>query len=396
MQIPSLKQFMHRQGLWLALGTLLCLLLACEQKKPQQAAAPPPPEVLITKVTQATVPITMDFSGTVKAIRTVDITPRVSGYINERYFTEGTFVKKDDPLYLIDPRPFQARVDAVQAQLKLDRANLNFWEKETARLARLAKKGAASQEATENAIAKRDELRATISKDKANIENAQLNLSFTHITAPFAGRIQQTRINVGNLVKEQRDVLTTLVQMDPVYVIFNISRSQVYDIQLLKRQGKVWPVDQMIVELLLPDGSVYRHQGKVNFISFQINPATDTVTIRAVFANHMDKTVGDYDLIPGQYTPVRLIIGENAKALLIPQPALVESQIGRQVFVVNAQNKVEVRKVEIGPAYQQQWVVTKGLKKGETVIVSGTQKVRPKMTVTPKPYAAAKKVQPKT
>jgi membrane fusion protein (multidrug efflux system) len=141
---------------------------------------------------------------------------------------------------------------------------------------------------------------------------------------------------------------------------------------------------------------VYSHQGKIDFISFQINPATDTVTVRGVFTNHMDKTVGDYDLIPGQYTPVRLIIGENAKALLIPQPALVESQIGRQVFVVNAQNKVEVRKVEIGPAYQQQWVVTKGLKKGETVIVSGTQKVRPKMTVTPKPYAAAKKVQPKT
>ncbi|MGB5750912.1 MAG: efflux RND transporter periplasmic adaptor subunit [Desulfobacterales bacterium] len=181
--------------------------------------------------------------------------PALSGYINERLFKEGTFVKEGDPLYLIDPRPYKAQLDAYQAKLKLDQASLVFWQKETKRYQSLVKQGAASKEKTEGTIAKRDETIATVAKDKANIENAKLDLSFTNITAPFDGRIQETRINVGNLVQQQRDVLTTLVQMDPVYVVFNISRRNVFETQLLKRQGKLFETGNMLVEILLPDGS---------------------------------------------------------------------------------------------------------------------------------------------
>ena len=180
----------------------------------------------------------MEFSGTIKAIKTVDVIPRVSGYIEERHFTEGTFVKKGDPLYLIDPRPYQARLDALMAQLKLDRASLAFWEKETARYTSLAKQGAASKEKMEGTVAKRDETRATVEKDQADIENAKLDLSFTS-TAPFDGRIQETRINVGNLVQQQRDVLTTLVEMDPVYVMFNINRSMSIRNSASQAPGKI-------------------------------------------------------------------------------------------------------------------------------------------------------------
>jgi len=369
-----------------ALGLIVLLTLSCDGKGKKQAVKPSPPDVQVIAVTQGKVPIIMEFSGTIKAVKIVDIIPRVSGYIDKRYFDEGTFVKEGDPLYLIDPRPYKARLDADRAQLKLDQATLGFWKKEVKRYESLVRQGAASKEKTEGTRAKRDEMLAKVKKDRAEIENAKLDLSFTRIAAPFDGRIQQTRINVGNLVEKQRDVLTTLVKMDPVYVVFNISRKHVYEIQMLKRQGKLFAIQDMRIEILLPDGSTYSRQGNVNFISFQINPTTDSMLVRGIIANNKARAVSDYDLIPGQYAPVRLTVGEQPNALLIPQPALVESQIGNQVFVVGADNKVQISNVDVGRGYKNQWVIKKGLKKGEKVIVEGIQKVRPGMVVNPKAY----------
>jgi len=387
MQTTSQNRPKFRLDILAAFALTVLLIVGCDGKAKKQAVKPAPPDVQVAEVNQGAVPIVMEFSGTIKAIKTVDIIPRVSGYIDERHFEEGTFVKAGDPLYLIDPRPYKSQLDAYNAQLKLDQASLAFWRKETKRYQSLVKQGAASKEKTEGTIAKRDEMLATVEKDKADIENAQLDLSFTNITAPFGGRIQETKINVGNLVQKQRDVLTTLVQMDPVYVVFNISRSDVFEIQLLKRQGKLFETADMRIEILLPDGSTYSQQGKINFISYQINPTTDTVLVRGIIPNKKDQGVGDFDLIPGQYAPVRLILGQDPAALLIPQPALVESQIGKRVFIVNQENKVESRSVEAGRGYQGQWVIKKGLKKGEKVIVEGTQKVRPGVVVNAKPYA---------
>ena len=385
MQTTSQNRYIFRSWIFAAMGLIILLTVACDGKAKKQAVKPPPPDVAVAEVVQDKVPIVMEFSGTIKAIKTVDIVPRVSGYIEKRYFKEGTIVQEGDALYLIDPRPYKAQLDAYDAQLKLDRAGLAFWQKEVKRYKSLVKQGAASKEKTEGTIANRDEMLATVEKDKADIENVALDLSFTNIKAPFNGRTQETRINVGNLVQQQRDVLTTLVQMDPIYVVFNISRNQVYEIQKQKRQGKVLPVEEMRTEVLQPDGSKYPHEGKINFISFRINPTTDSVLVRATLPNRKSGGTGGYDLIPGQYAPVRLILGENANALLIPQPALVESQIGKQVFVVNAENKVESRSVEVGRGYQHQWIIKKGLKKGEKVVVEGTQKVRPGMVSSRRP-----------
>lgn len=383
------QEWKTSKGKVLFIGSVLILLLTGCGDKSKEKTAPPPPTVTVTEVAQHKIPIVMEFSGTITSVKTVDIIPRVSGYIEKRYFEEGTFVKEGDPLYLIDPRPFQARLDAHKAQLKSDQASLAYWENEAARYQRLAAQGAASQEKKEGALTKLNETRAAIEKDKADIENARLELSFTRIMAPFSARIQETRINVGNLVQQQRDVLTTLVQMDPIYVIFNLSRNQVYQIQLLKRQGKLFSVEEMKVELLLPDGSGYPEQGKVDFISFRINPTTDSVTVRAVFPNkHIGS--GDYDLIPGQYAPVRLILGENPDALLIPETALVETQAGTHVFVVGKDNKVESRKVVAGSSYKQQRVINEGLKLGESVIIEGVQKVRPGMAVKPEAASSPK------
>jgi len=361
--------------------TCLLLLTGCGDKSKQTAVKPPPPDVRVAEVTQQKVPIIMTFSGTVKSIKTVDIIPRVSGYIEQRYFEEGTVVNEDAPLYLIDPRTYQATLDAEQAKLKEHEASAAFWKSEETRYTRLAKAGAGSVEDKEKAIARRAEMLATIEEDKANIENAELNLDFTNITAPFEGRIQDTKINVGQLVHEQQDVLTTLKQIDPIYVIFNVSRRQVDNIQRLRREGLAFDSwRDFKVEVELADRSLYATPGRLNFISAQINPTTDTLEFRAEFPNPFGK-LAQVALIPGQYVPVILTVGEDPNTLLIPGPALVESQVGTQVYVVTKDNKVESRKVEVGQAYKQQWIIKKGLKIGERVIYDGLQKVRPGVVV---------------
>ncbi len=374
-------QTMNRIGLtgtgtFATVCTFLLLLTGCAEKPKETAVKPPPPDVRVAAVTQEKVPIVMTFSGTVKSIKSVDIIPRVNGYIEKRHFEEGTFVNEGDPLYLIDPRPYQATLDAAQAQLKEHEASADFWKSEEKRYTYLAKKGAGSVEDKEKAIAKRQMVLADIDKDKADIENAKLDLDFTNITAPFSGRIQDTQINVGQLVHKQQDVLTTLKQIDPIYVVFNISRRQVYEMQRLMREGLAfdsWKDFQ--VEVKLPDNTLYERQGRLNFISAQIDPTTDTMEYRAVFPNPKDRSA-HIALIPGQYVPVRVTVGEDPNTLLIPGPALVESQVGTQVYVVNEDNKVESRKVEVGRSYKQQWIIKNGLKKGERVVYDGVQKVR--------------------
>ena len=368
-------------------GACLLLLAGCSDKAGQPIKLPPP-DVRVAEVVQQKVPIVMTFSGTVKSIKTVKIIPRVSGYIEERYFEEGTVLNEGDPLYLIDPRPYQATLDAEKAQLEEHEASAKFWKSEERRYTKLAKAGAGSVEDKEKAIAKRSEVLAQILEDKANIDNAELDLSFTNITAPFSGRIQDTKINVGQLVNEQQDVLTTLKQIDPIYVIFNVSRRQVDKIQRLRREGLAFESwKDFIVEVKLADRSRYAQPGKMNFISAQINPTTDTLEFRAVFPNPFEK-LAQIALIPGQYVPVILTVGEDPNTLLVPGPALVESQVGTQVYVVNDENKVESRTVEVGQAHKQQWIIKKGLKEGERVIYDGLQKVRPGVVVNIKEKAA--------
>jgi membrane fusion protein (multidrug efflux system) len=370
-----------RISLLLGVAATALLLGGCGDKSKPKAAAPPPPEVKVAAVVQETVPIVMAFAGTVQSVQVVDIIPRVSGYLEERYFKEGTYIKKGDPLYLIDPRPYQASLDALQAQSKTDEASLKRWTSEAKRYTRLAKKGAGSVEDKEQAIARRDEIRAKLEKDQANIENAELNLSFTKITAPFDGRIENTKKYPGALVEQQRDVLTTLVQIDPIYVIFNISRRQAAVVQALQAKEQApTNLQDFKAEVFLPDGTKYHRQGQVDYVSLQLDPKTDTLLVRAIFPNEgVDKQ--QTTLIPGQYVPIHLIAGHQPDALLIPQAALVQSQIGAHVFVVDKDNKVETRRVKVDRAYDKQWVIRDGLKKTERVIVDGIQKVRSGMVV---------------
>ncbi len=361
---------------------VLAATLGCESK-PTAKPTPPPPTVSVAEVSQATVPIIYPFSGTVQAVKYIDIIPRVTGYITERKFVEGSIVKQDQLLYVIDPRPFQAALDSAQADLTRSEAQLTLWTGEVKRYTDLAKQGAGSEQQKEEAVAKEAETKADIEQDKANVETAKLNLEYTNLTAPFEGRIQNTKRNIGQLVDSESTILTSLVQIDPIYVEFKVTRNELFEMQSLtsgELTGKKTDIANIKFKVTLPNGKEYGHEGTLDYMSSEINPATDTLMVRGVIANPEDKSNSE-SLISGQYVPVQVILGETPNSLLVPKAALVESQLGEQIYVVNSSNEVEIRTVTVGTLYQEQYVITSGLKLGETVIVEGTQKVRAGMKV---------------
>lgn len=360
---------------------VLLLLGACDESAQEEAVTAAPAEVMIAEVEQKIVPIVMEFPGTVQAVKTVQIIPRVSGYVEKRYFEEGAYVETGAPLYLIDPRPFEARLASRKAQLEKDQATLAYWTSEADRFARAAKTGAVAAAGEQEAKSKRDALKAAVAQDKADIENARLDLSYTNIVAPFAGRAEDTRRYEGDLVEKHRDTLTTLVQLDPIHVVFNMNARQMAEIKRLIVKG--WGLSeraQYKATVILPNGKVYDNLGRLDFVSAQIDPATDTHAMRAEFPNPRRSEgrglIAPAILTPGQYVPLRLTVGSQPDAVVITASALVQSQLGTHVFVVDDNDTAEFRIVEIDRPYNRQWIIGKGLEPGERVIVQGVQKVR--------------------
>jgi RND family efflux transporter MFP subunit len=368
-----------------ALAVCAALVLALSGCEEEKVAAPPPspPEVVLTEVAKETVPIVLDASGTIKPIKRIEVVPRVTGFIFERYFTEGSFVEEGQPLYLIDPRPFEDQLAQLEAELEGQQAELAFWQSEDVRYRKLEKQGAASKERTEGVRAKLQTSMAEIEATKVKIRNAKLDISYTRINAPFYGLIQQTRLNQGDLATKEQDILTTLVMMDPIYVIFHLSRSQVFDVQKLKRRGGAFDLKDMVIEVVLSDGKLFDNKGRVDFIGTEIDPSTDSVTIRGILENPTKNEVQDFDLIPGQYAPVRFTVGETPDALVIPQTAVVETQAGAHVYIVAQDNKAERRSVELGRTHGGKVIVTEGLEEGERVVSLGVQKVKSGSEVKP-------------
>lgn len=355
------------------------LLSGCGED--DKKTAPPPPKVVVEPVLKQTVPIIMEFAGTVKGNRKVIIKPQISGYIEQRLFEEGSHVKAGDPLYQIDPRPFQAQLNAAKAQLERDRASLSFWNKEVARYDKLAKKDFVSKEKRDSAVTKQKEFIAAVDKDKADIEQAKLDLEYTRISAPFEGWIQETKVYKGAVVSALKTELTTLTSLNPVYVDFNISRRDAYIVQELSVEG-LGPQQRSDITgtITLPDGSEYGEQGHVDYSSADFSPDTDTMSARAVFPNRGIAKKYHFGLgltlIPGQYVPLNLTVGRRPNAILIPQSALLETQEGSFVYVLGDDNTVKKRMLTKGFAYQNYWVIEKGLKEGEKVVSQGLQKIR--------------------
>lgn len=314
-----------------------------------------------------------EISGRVQAAQRVSIVPRVGGVLEQRLFTEGGRVAKGEKLFVIEQRPYQIKVKQAQAQLKSARAALKQAQAELKRLQTLRKSGATSRSSLESAEATRDQAAATVQQAEAGLEQAQLELGYTEISSPLAGKIGRTSQTAGNLVSANGSPLATVVQTDPVYVEISVSNKLLLAV---RRQSPELKENAAIPSLILADGKPYTHTGQFDFIDPELNPDTDSIQVRATFPNP------DGLLLPGEYVKVYIQPKDAKDVLLVPQVAVQRDKDGFYVLLVNAQNTVEQRRVVLSEQDGINWTVVSGLKQGEQVITLGLQKVQVGQTVT--------------
>jgi len=378
--------FPSRQLCWWVFWVGFAMIFAggCGEKKPAPTALLPP-DVEVVNVIQQDVPIYSEWIGTTQGLVNAVIRAQVTGYLLKRNYKEGSFVRKGEMLFEIDPRTFQAALDQAQGQLAAAKARLGKTELDVKRYTPLAKQSAISQQELDDAIQANLAAKAGIQSAAAAVETAKLNLSFTRIASPIDGIAGAANAQMGDLVGPgQIGELTTVSTVNPIQVNFSISEQEYMGAAeaIAKGQDRGMEFSEEKLELILADGSVYPQRGKFYFAGRQVDAKTGTILITALFPNP-----GNI-LRPGQYARVRALTQTRKGALLVPQRSVTELQGSFQVAVVGADNKVAIRPVKVGERVASLWVIEEGLKPGERVVVEGVQKVRENMPVNPKPVAA--------
>jgi membrane fusion protein (multidrug efflux system) len=358
------------------------LLVGCEDRAETLPAAPaPPPAVSVVEVAPQDVTPSMQFVGRVAAIETVDLRARVTGFLEQQsssnpraLFVEGADVKKGDLLYVIEQPPFQAQVAAAEAQVAQAEANLAEATATLQRVQEAVPSGAVSKQERDQATAAAEEGQAQVMAAKAQLQTAEINLGYTEVYAPISGKIGLTAFTFGNLVGPTSGVLATIVSQDPIYVTFPVSAAVIAQVQD-EASGALPPPDSFVVRIVLPDGTVYPQPGRIDFLSNQVDQNTDTLTVRAQFAN--PRRI----LVDGEFVTVTVETAVPETELVVPQQVVQTDQAGPYVLVVDNDDKVEQRRVALGAEHGIDVVVQSGLKQGEKVVVEGIQKVRPGMVV---------------
>src|SRR6266849_3228585 len=368
--------------LTLALAALL-VASACTSK---QAPPPPPVEVLVVPVVQKDVPIVGEWIGTLDGSVNADIRPKVEGYVLRQFYKEGQFVRRNDPLFEIDPRQFRAALEQARGTLARAEAQLAKATKDVERFTPLAAERAISQQELDNAVAAEQDARGGLAAARAAVDQSALNLAWTSVTSPIEGIIGIAKTQVGELVNTQT-VMTTVSTVDPIRVTFGISEREYMDrAARINRANYATTERGPSLELILEDGSVFPQPGKAVLVDREVNVKTGTLTIKGFFPNPHNI------LRPGQYARVRAELDVRPGALVVPQRAVTELQGGTRVAVAGTDGKAEIRAVEMGPRTGELWVVEKGLKAGENVIVSGLQYLRPGTPIAAKPAPATSPV----
>ena len=365
---------------WTAISASLALT-SCERLKP--TAETSPPEVLVTKVIQREVPIIREWVGTLNGVQNAQVSARVTGYIQTIAYQQGGYVKKGDLLFEIDPRPFVAALDQAKGELQEAQATLLQVELDAKRAKELFDRKVISEEEYTDKTQIYQTKLAAVTAAQAAVQADQLNLYYTKVVSPLDGIAGKEQAQIGDLVGTSAGtVLTTVSQIDPIWCYFPISEQDYWaHAEPLTRMMMV-PEEKRPekVELILPDGSVYKHKGKFVYVDRAVDQKTGTIQIAVSFPNP------ELTLRPGQYVTARVEVDRIPNALLIPRQAVSELQGSDQVAIVNPDGKAEIRAVTLGEIYGQMVVVKEGLKAGEKVIVEGFQIVRQAMPVTAKPY----------
>jgi membrane fusion protein (multidrug efflux system) len=368
----------------LALGVVGLLALSAPSCSKKEAPAGAPPEVYVADVVQKDVPVYMELVGQTRGSQDVEIRARVEGYLDRVAFTEGTFVRKGELLYQIDPLPLEAALANAKANLAAAQARFEKTNNDVKRLTPLAKQQAVSQQELDNALSFQDAARAQVDANKAAVDKASLDLGYARITAPLDGLVGTTEVKAGNLVgRGESTLLTTVSQIDPILFRAGISEAEYLRLakEILEKGRRTGP--QAEIELILADGTVHPQKGRVDAIERAIDPTTGTLAVQFKFPNPQRV------VRPGQYGRARFVVETKPGALLVPQRAVIELQNLYSLAVVGAGNKVEFRNVKVGPRVDSLWVIEEGLKPGEKVIVEGLQKARDGAVVSPKAAAAA-------
>lgn len=365
------------------LGVIL-LVAACGKKEPPAAAAP---EVLVASVLQQDVPIYSTWIGTLNGSVNATIQSQVSGYLLKQDYREGTFVRKGDVLFEIDPRPFQAQLDQAQGQMERAKAALGKANTDVARYTPLAAQQAISQQELDNAISLQQAATGAVTAAGAAVDQARLNLEWATVRSPVDGVAGIALAQVGNLIK-QNDQMTTVSTVNPIKVIFNISeREYLQYASLLNKIGRAAPGEGRL-ELVLENDSIYPYRGRVEVANREVNVTTGTMEIQGFFPNPANL------LRPGQYARVRAVVEVRKGALLVPQRAVNELQGAYQVVVVGADGKADYKAVQPGVRIGSLWVIDSGLEAGQQVVVEGLQRIRPGMPVVARPDTSKAPAQP--
>jgi membrane fusion protein (multidrug efflux system) len=395
----------QKRYLWA--GGALCLILsglivgAIRPTRHALGASPALPVVEVVEVAQEDVPISGEWIGTLDGLVNADVRAQVTGYLQKQGYQEGAFVRRGQLLFQIDPRPFQAALDQSLGQLAQAKANLanaqavqGRTDLDVKRYTPLAREQAASQQDLDNAVQNNLAALATVETAQAQIrtaeaaaETARINLDFTRLTAPIDGIAGQAQLQVGALVTPGSGIVTSVSTVDPIKVYFTVGEPQ----YLAWRKRFPTEVSReaadkaLRLQLILADGSTYPYEGRFYFADRQVNESTGAIRIAGLFPNPASV------LRPGGYARVRAVIRVQRDALLVPQRAVSELQGGYQLAVVGADKRVSIRTVQMGDRIGSRWIVTEGLKPGETVVAEGVQKVRQGMQVSPKPFTADSK-----
>lgn len=352
---------------------LILLLSGCEQPPIEEEAV----RVVVTPSIQEDVTIFSNYVGHTQASKRVEINARVDGFLEDIRFVEGSMVTETSTLYLIDAAPFEAALDRAKATVTSRKAALDKARRDHARIKPLFEEDAASQLDLDNAIAEVQQSAAAVLEAEADLKNAQLELDYTEVRAPITGLIGESGVDVGALITaNSAEPLTTVSQIDPIHVYFSMSALDylnarrrvrtVYEDQKAEREGKAV---EGAVTITLPDDSLYRFRGAVGFTDPQVNPQTGTFAIRAVVPNP------DRELLPGQYTRVKMPLEVRHNALLIPEESILIEQGGVYVYVVLPNNRIERRLIFSSGSVGGKLIVEKGLDPGEQIVVHGINKV---------------------